>query len=137
MGYTPYQTMVLIPEGCGLTFGEVATKLKDRFAGQDGFTVRETGAETLTVVRDGWSLRVAWDASARVAVESQEIADKFVTDAAERAEVAACQVRITTAGDPDPSMKHFNDYVFVLEVLEQIPGIYLFDLQTGEVRRNT
>src|SRR5207237_402271 len=85
-----------------------------------------------------WTFRIYWEAEPHVVIESREIAVKFPSAGIDSAVIASCARRITTGGDSDPDMLHFNDYVHVLEVLERFKGVYLFDpydrkfLGTGE-----
>lgn len=135
MGYTPYRTMVLIPDGHSLTFLDLVGRLQNKFSGQSGFDVQVNTSGVIAVGRNGWSLRVYWEDQPHVVIESREIAERFVTDDTDRAIVAACRSRITTAGDPDPGMDHFNDYVYVLEILEEISDAFIFDPEGGEIRK--
>ena len=35
--------------------------------------------------------------------------------------------RVVVAGSDDPDVDHFNDYVFIMEILESFPGTSIFD----------
>ena len=50
-------------------------------------------------------------------------------------EVRACRRRFEVAGEDDPMMEHFNEYLSVLQALEKAlpPGVVLLDPREGEV----
>jgi hypothetical protein len=76
---------------------------------------------------DDWSLRVYSEFEPHVLLESREIAELYGAGRSDQSEIASCANRVTIDSDDDPGMDHYNDYVFVLEVLEQLGAIALFD----------
>lgn len=62
-----------------------------------------------------------------VLAESQEIATLYGKVRGDSAVIATCNRRIMLTSDDDSPLYHFNDYIFVLEALEQIDGVILFD----------
>ncbi|WP_119072222.1 hypothetical protein [Aggregatilinea lenta] len=130
-----YRTMVLIPDQQELTFSDLASKLQSRFVRMNDIDITLEGAHRLILHHGEWSLAVEWEAAPEVAVESADIARLFASEVADRAVIASCSTRITIAAQFDPTMRYFNDYVFVLEVLEAIPGLFLFDPEEGTIRK--
>jgi hypothetical protein len=130
MGYTPYKIMVLLPQGHRLTFADLIKKLRNKFSRNPKIAVDVNGTQAL--IRHGeWFLTVAWEDEPHVAIESQEIADGLARNNADHDVIVACSRRITTWGQPDPNMDYFNDYVFVLEVLESISGVFVYSEDEG------
>jgi hypothetical protein len=132
MGYTYYAIDVLIPPSNTLTFEDIAIKIRDHLAGISDSPTVIIESDRMKVQRDEWELRIYWEDKPHVLEESREIAKRFAQGRADADVIASCKFRITTAADPDPDMTYFNDYVFVLEALESIKNIYIFDPYDGK-----
>ncbi len=132
MSYTPYRVLALIPSEMDLDFATVIEAVRAKFSRQTSPPQIDHAADMCTLRRGDWSFRFYWEASPHVLMESQDIAERAAAQGFDESTVAACARRISTAGDPDPDMLHFNDYVYVLEVLEGFKGIYLFDPYDGK-----
>lgn len=130
-----YRTMVLIPDQHELTFSDLVSKLQSRFVRLNDIDITLEGAHRLVLRHGEWTLVVDWEVAPEVAVESADIARFFAREVADRAVIAACSTRITIATQPDPAMRYFNDYVFVLEVLEAIPGLFVFNPDEGTIQK--
>lgn len=89
------------------------------------------GIDHIKLAWSNWSLRLLFAVASHVLIESKEIAAGVATHRANRDIIASCNRRIEITSAPDPKMDHFNDYIFVLEVLERIPGVVLFDPYAG------
>jgi hypothetical protein len=128
-----YQLMVLLSGDSTLTAESLADRLGKRFAYDPNVKmVIEDGKDHLLRVQwADWSLRLYFEGEPHVLVESEEIAEHYAASHPERKTIAACKRRLSMSGDDDPNMDHFNDYVFVMEVLESFPGVYLFDPREG------
>jgi hypothetical protein len=133
MGYTYYQTIILIPANVQLAFAEVVHPLKHHFAEIKHPAEFMLEGDKLTIqMDDDWALYVNWLNDVRI--EANEIADWFAKDRPDQDVIASTDRFISTSGDQDPNMDHFNDYVYVLEVLEDLPNVYVFDPINGEFR---
>jgi len=136
MGFTYYQTLVIIPLNHPLTFADLLDRLRQKFSRQNDFTVEQRHPHQIALrSNDGWELRISLEDAPHAASEAQEIAENFEMEEADRAILKTSISYLSTAADPDPNMNYFNEYVFVLEVFEQYPGLYLFDPHTGEIRK--
>lgn len=136
MGYTYYRNLIVIPEGHPITLADLLLPLTQKFNRQDWITV-EFKTETQLAIHhaDGWELRVSLENAPFAALENQEIAKRFVRDEQDRAIVASSTSYLSTAADPDPQMRYFDEYVSLLEVLEQYPDLYILDPNNGEMRK--
>lgn len=142
MGYTPYQIRLMIPAQNPITWVELQQRLVDKFnwlLSKPGSTHEIIQNQSqMQIHHDDWVLRVYWhgDDHPDVAFVSREIAQlTIVKERSDRDVIASCNRWVTTGGDPDPNMDYFNDYVYVLEVLETVPDAYLFDNYAGKLRR--
>ena len=72
-------------------------------------------------------LHIEDSASGHVFTESQQIVAIYGKNRADSAVIAACDRRITLTSDDDPDLSRYSDYIFVLETLEKIDGVILFD----------
>ena len=129
--------MALIPPKHDLVFAELVDRLTDRFAGAGDRNVSVEVVEpgVIAVLRDNWSLRVHWEDEPHVQAESVEIASLVAANEEDAQIIRTCRRCITTAGDADPNMLFFNDYVFVLEVLDSIPDLYIFDQNSLDIKK--
>ncbi len=73
----------------------------------------------LTLVDESW-----------VVEESREIAENHATRS-ESAVIRKCTYRIEFYGDDDVNMDYFNDYFGIMEELQKIPGIIIYDYPNG------
>jgi hypothetical protein len=116
----------------GATLPAIFTAMRERFRGDESIEVtmetdRWIGSQYVQLTSAGWSLRVHSEFEPHVLVESQEIAELYGAGRSDRAAIARCAHRVTIDSDDDPGMNHFNDYVFVLETLERLGAVTLFD----------
>ena len=130
MAYTPYKLLVFIPPLSSVTLEEVVEKLRTKFASQKVSIARS--GEKVVIKRESWSLNVYWEDEPHVLEEAQEIADHFANHRPDKDVIASSQRRLTTAGDPDPNMDYFNDYVWMIEAFEAIPEFIIFDANNGK-----
>ena len=45
--------------------------------------------------------------------------------------IASCKERIELSGKSDPAMDYFNDYCFVVEAIESLGEVYIFDPESA------
>ncbi len=128
MGYKPYQTTVLVPPRNLLTFSMLVDAFKNKMA-RGGTFAPNLVVETNKIVlrRNDWALTIHWQDQSYVAEESNEIARRFAINHPDFDVIASCNRMVSTAGDSDPDMKYFNDYVRVLEVFESLSDVFKFD----------
>jgi hypothetical protein len=125
--------MVLIPPHQTITFTDIAAQLQAHLAKRNPAAQCSLEGAKITILLDGeYRLRIYWETAPHVLVESQELAAKF--EHPQKAIMATCDRRLTTVGDADPNMNYFNDYVYVLEVLEDLPHVFVYDPLSGELR---
>jgi hypothetical protein len=94
------------------------------------------GAKTPEMLAEGnrvefkwgdWSLRVYFEFGPDVLAESAEIVAALGSQRADRAMLRTCDRRITIASDSDNNLDHFNDFLFLLQDLEErLPGAVMF-----------
>lgn len=130
MGFTYYRLIVFIPASSSITLEAILEQLQLRFASQNASIVRD--GKKMVIKRGTWSLSIDWEDGPHVLIESQEMADIFAKDRADKDIIAASARRLTTAGDPDPDMDYFNDYVAMIEVFESISGLIILDPDNGK-----
>jgi hypothetical protein len=127
-----YRRTVLIPTSADIRFADVVARMQQKFARITSVAVSQIQPHQLRIQASDWYLDIYWEDDAQVMEESTEIARYFASEEC-RSNVKSCAQRITTAATADPNMDHFNDYVFVLEVLESLPGVYQFDSEQGKL----
>jgi hypothetical protein len=89
--------------------------------------------QTITVSLGRWDIRLHLDEDAHVAAEAKEFPNVF-PECPRSLEIARCSRRVEIASPGrDPNIKYFNDYVFVLQALEEFQGVILFDPVSGEL----
>ncbi len=133
MGYTYYQHMVIIPEGVALTFDNLYSLIKDKFAQSKFTTISRPEAHRIHVQHFEWTYYLTWSDEAHVAIESAEIAHHFASKRDDQSVIASSKRRIEGGGDADPNMDYFGIHISVREVLEAIPDVYHFDSHEGQL----
>lgn len=133
MAYTYYRLLAFIPKGAALSFDQVYERLQRKFSRIKGAVVERPEANHIQLKFDEWLFHVHLEDEPHVAIESEEIAGMFKNKRPDWEVIASSDKRISTHAMPDPNMDHFNDYVFVMEVLEAIPELYIFDPNDGKL----
>lgn len=131
-----YDLMALLADESPITFERLAAMVRELFATDPSASVgvvprpgAATDEDEHIAVRWGdWSLRISYEDEPHVLEESRELADIHP----DRDAVAECRRRITVAGDDDPDMDHLHGYCFMVELLEDQPGVFLFDPVSNE-----
>lgn len=127
MVFTYYHVVGLVPPNNPLEFSQVVEIIRTDLASKKSPLIVTIATDTLTVPVGTWTLRVRWENGPHVLAESKEIAELFAKERPDANVIATCNRRIVTAGDDDPAMTYFNEYAFVLEALQSIDGIFLFE----------
>ena len=66
-----------------------------------------------------------------VAAESKEIAEEYRNGKKDKAVIAACKRRIEFWGDSDPNGEYFNEHLFLLSEIVNIPDLLVFNFKQG------
>ncbi len=133
MGYTYYKLIALIPKEARVSFDEIYERLKRKFGKIEGVKLERPEVKHIQLRFNDWLFHLHLEDEPHVALESREIAATVVNKRADGDLIASSDKRITTYGMLDPDMEHFNDYVFVIEVLESVPQLYIFDPNDGKL----
>ncbi len=120
-----YRAYGLLLSGTDFTLDPAAARLTARFP---GYSVTRRG-EQITVSKGDWEIELALVSGPQVQTESEGLAGNLAgLEPAEAASIAACDRRVEVWSDtPDPAMEHFNDYLFVVEVLKSFRGVVVVD----------
>lgn len=127
-----YRLAVLIPPDHALNFEIFIGRLRDKLA-SSGFSIQTDGTKLVHLHKASWQYHLSWEDEVYVQSESAEIAEIFGKDDSQKHLIGQCARRISGWGDDDLAMRHFNDYVLVMQAIEDIPGIFIFDPQLGEI----
>jgi hypothetical protein len=118
-----YSAFGLLTPDSNFTMTEAAKRLSAKFP---SFAVEQTG-DTIVVSSADWEIHLSLNQSPTVLVESREIAG-HIGGSEDAKDIAVCARRVEIASDiPDPEMDHFNDYLFVVEVLQSFKGLIAVD----------
>lgn len=132
MGYTYYCVKLLVPPTNPLTFDNLAFAIERHLENRaPGLHEVIINLPTITVKRDNWLLRVHWEDNPEFVAEANEYFKMCAVKHQDRDIISSCNRHISTAGDPDPQMDYFNDYIFVLEVLDKLENVFKFDPYDG------
>lgn len=124
-----YDLIALLTDAATATLPQVGEALRQKFSSAPHVEVLLQGEGSLVVRWKGWAFRIAYEADPQVLEDSKEIAEHYGANRPDESLIAACRRRISVTGDADPNMDHFNDYLFIEEVLMKLPGVILFDPQ--------
>jgi hypothetical protein len=120
-----YRAYGLLLSGTDFTLEAATTRLTAKFP---GYAVTRRG-DQITFSKGDWEIEVALVGGPQVQGESEGLSgDLAGLEPAEAAAIAACDRRVEVWSDtPDPSMEHFNEYLFVVEVLKSFRGVVVVD----------
>jgi len=120
-----YRAYGLLLSDTDFTLEAAAARLTAKFP---GCSVTR-GGEQITVSKGDWEIELALVSGPQVQGESEGLAGNLAgLEPAEAAAIAACDRRVEVWSDtPDPSMEHFNEYLFVVEVLKSFRGVVVVD----------
>jgi hypothetical protein len=120
-----YRAYGLLLPNTEFTPEEAVTRLTAKFP---GYTVTRRG-DQITVAKGDWSIELAVVAGPQVQGESEGLAGNIAgLEPPEAAAIAACDRRVEVWSDtPDPFMEHFNEYLYVVEVLKSFRGVVVVD----------
>ena len=118
-----YRAFGLLQAASDLTLDEVAVRLRAKFP---DYSV-SLNAGQVTVAKGDWEIELRLNVEPIVLVESAELAEK-IAGTIDGTEIAACARRVEVWSDtPDPMMEHFNEFLFVVEVLQSFRGVIAVD----------
>ena len=120
-----YHAYGLLQPNTDFTLDEAVARLTARFP---GYSVTRHG-DQITVSKGDWEIELAVVSGSQVRSESEGFAGDIAgLEPAEAANIAACDRRVEVWSDtPDPSMEHFNEYLFVIDVLKSFRGVIVVD----------
>jgi hypothetical protein len=131
-----YSAFVLLPPETDANGAKLAGLLSQYFKGSEPLMEMVKTMEDSSVVHyaillrwHDWRMQAALNTDPNILESSREIAQKHGQARADFDRISSCDKRIEVLCEPDPSMNHFNDYMLVLQALEEIPGAVLFDPQ--------
>jgi hypothetical protein len=129
MASPTYDAIAFLQSGSDCHLGGAARRLSNRFRHMQ---VTHDGKE-ITISAKAWQVTLHLAEGPLVAEESREMGEHF-TRCPRASDIAKCERRVDIwSTDPDPNMDHFNDFILVLETLEEYRGIILFDAKTGDL----
>lgn len=118
MGYHYYNYEVYLESDTAYTPEKIAETLS-------AFNTEISGSR-LTLSFDDWKLWIVFSHEAHVAEEAAEIGEIY-----KYPKLAACNARLEISAEDDPDEDHYNDHLYVLEALSDLPGVHIFDPQEG------
>jgi hypothetical protein len=122
-----YQAFILLPSDTDVSLEEVRRILEDYYSDDARDVDFKETENKLTVTIDDWRLSVNLNSKPSVIVESKEMAEAFAGGRADQNEIASSGVRLEISGGDDDEMDYFNDYVEILEQLEDFKGAKVWE----------
>ena len=128
-----YNALILIDPETQTTLAGLKNKIRQVFTGSliKRVTV-EIADDELRLSWPNFTFRVRYVDGAHVLAESGEIAEKFAKKHSARDRIGQCRARFEVSSDEDPSMSHFNEFIFIIESAERLGRVYAFDPDAGE-----
>jgi len=128
MSSIPYNTLCFLQDTSNFNLTLTAFRLAEEFP-----LAQVTHLDkNISIQFSDWKIELHLADEPFVAEESMDIAEYFA-DCPRSAEIAQCTRRVEIGGDPDPNMDHFNDFVYLCQVLEKFQGVILFDPELGQL----
>jgi hypothetical protein len=128
-----YESLIFLDPNVDISASQVAEALRAFYESHpDGPDEIRLDNECVTLHWGSYQLWVGREAVAHAQQEAAEIAERFGADHPDQERIARSRVRLSTGADDDPDMDHFNDYLYVGEVIGQLGKVYRFDQASGE-----
>ena len=108
------------------TFLQTAVKESSRFAARSQLVLSDDGDE-LVLDFDGWQVVLGVNASEYVESETQELVKHLPPDEDKLEAIRGSRERLEIISDEDYDEQHYEDYLLLLEELEQIAGMVVVD----------
>lgn len=132
-----FSLFCLIGEPCvlanvGVVFEQLAAYFSDETGVELAFEEDpfDTSEKNVILQWDGWWARFFYESGDLVLSDSREIAAIGGANAPEMIESVDRRLRVLLADDD--SKRYTNLAVFVVEFLESVPGLLIFDAQAGD-----
>lgn len=121
-----YKALILLPPTSSASIAEAEDKLRTFYRNDGCDAIIQRHETVIEVIIGEWNCCVYLSSEPHVLVESQEMAELFAAARPDREEIATCNRRFEVIGT-DPNMDYFNDYLFVLQVLESFPSVKVWE----------
>ncbi len=120
-----YRAFGLLSPDTDFNLDESLARMTEKFP---GFTVARDG-DRINVSKGEWWISLAVVAGAHIQKETEGLIGHLAgVEPAEAEALVASDRRVEVWTDvPDPFMEHFNDYLFVVEVLKSFTGLLAVD----------
>lgn len=132
-----YQAIGLAPPTADVSFGTVAALLSKTFpqevpAKKAHRTVAndELSDWVMRLEWPGWSIELKLVTGEKVTELARKVAN-VDTSRTDNEMIASCNRLIAIRTSDDPDMEHFNDYTILLQTIEELSGVVLFNTQDG------
>lgn len=123
MVFPIYEAFGLLEPDSNFSMDVAAAHLAARFP---RWALHHEGSK-ISLVSGKWAFYLCLNSEPWVIQESREIAQALPEDLAVAVAITRCGRRIEVSSDPDPNMDYFNDYIFVVEVLQSFEGVITVD----------
>jgi hypothetical protein len=129
-GYS-YQHFILINDE-NFSLSEVENRIKDLYTRmkREVKIYYQNDSYLLLDMGNDYQFHFQLDKGTHVAEESKEIAEGY-TGEKDKALIASCKQRIDFWGDEDADADHINDYMFILQELDQDEKLLIFNFRNG------
>jgi hypothetical protein len=120
-----YRAIGLLRPDSDFTLGEAQARLAAKLP---GFDISRDG-EQIVLSKGGWWIALRIASGPDVRTETRGLVERLAgIDPAEAEEYVNSGRRVEVWTDvSDPEMEHFNDYIFVVEVLQSFKGVLAVD----------
>ncbi len=126
-----YNRIIFLPPQLDMSAERLDALLSTTFGTNKN--VQILSEENRTVIKwADWEFRVYYECGPDILQESQEIASSYAGHRPDQESLSICNKWITIASDNDYEMVHFNDFIFLLQDLEEeLPGAVMFVPEEG------
>lgn len=128
-----YHAMILVPPHNTVSLQNIEEKLRT-FYTNDQRRIQFSydrdyaeGALFLKLSVNDWICKIYFLTDDDIIEEAREMAEESAANHPEKNLIASCASRFEIACAPDANMDYFNDYVWVLNVIETFPPVYIWD----------
>ena len=128
-----YECLVIVDPATDIPVDLVAAELRRFYAGKpDSPSELALEGDLIELRWPGYTLSVGRSSLPHVLEESQGIASEFAGEHPARERIGLCSSRYEVVGEDDREMQHFNDYLFIGEVLARLGTVYRFESTSSQ-----
>lgn len=127
-----YDYLAMVSEDSTISLESLKEKLDKFYVNDDRKINISLHEKSIHLQIEKFTFYISWNEADYVLIESNDIAINFATKRADKDIIASCKKRIEiddTNNDIDTD--YFNDSLYIIDIMENFAGVFVFNPQDG------